>query len=77
MTTSIVSQNQQGRDPVLPVDPRRSMQEECSYLAVLETVARRARTSNDPAEIAAAIQCFAEPSAVLRRLANRSRRYAP
>jgi hypothetical protein len=47
--------------------------QEREYLAALEGIARHGRTSNDPAEVAAAIRCFARPSTVLRRLAERSR----
>jgi hypothetical protein len=49
------------------------LQQEREYLASLELVAHHARTSDNPAEVAAAIQSFARPSAVLKRLAAASR----
>ena len=43
------------------------------YLAALEAVARHGRTSDNPAEVAAALQSFTRPSAVLLGLAAESR----
>ena len=43
------------------------------YLAALATVANTASSSEDMREIQAALRVFAEPSAVLRRLAEKSR----
>jgi hypothetical protein len=51
-----------------PVDEARR------YLGALEAVAHAGRTAKDAHEVMAAVKMFAEPSAVLLRLAERSRK---
>jgi hypothetical protein len=54
--------------------PAHSLDQVRQYLGALETVAHMGKAFKDPREVIAALEGFVEPSDVLRRLAERSRR---
>jgi hypothetical protein len=63
-----------------PTTPRnsgeRTINQLRDYLGRLEAIARHGRLAEAPNEVKAAVWCFARPSTVLRRLAEKDRRLA-